>query len=100
MLEQGKKILHMPVDELKEYAIEVSGNRAHVTQWANGLEIITETGIEEDSMTIVVQNNLKKEKRIQGEKLGFELKPVAPSNLCLYLTDKARGGIDDVLNYR
>jgi ABC-2 type transport system ATP-binding protein len=97
LIKDGKKHLHMPISELKEWAIGIKGPTEKVLELTNGEDLIYENRIGADTMYAVVKNNFS---TLEMEKAGIELSPVRASDLCVYLTKDSKGGIDDVFNQR
>ncbi|WP_026908706.1 ATP-binding cassette domain-containing protein [Paucisalibacillus globulus] len=95
LIDEGKKVLQLPVDELKEYAVTLSGRTAVVMQTLQDKEVIYKRNVDIDNCSVVVRNNF-----LHGEvkQLGINVSPVTPSDLCVYLTKGQGGGIDDVFN--
>lgn len=93
LIGDGQKYLHLPIDDVKEYAIGIIGKTAIVQQWAGDKEVIFNQQVSEDDSYIVLKNE---HPRSELERLGFEITPVTPNDLCIYLTNKTKGGIDDV----
>ncbi len=99
LIDEGKIVFHHSIDELKEYAIGFSGNTALLMQWVQGMDILYQENDSHDSSYVVIKNNLPEKKLGQAKKLGIKTLRVTPSELCLYMTNKEKGGIDDVLHY-
>jgi ABC-2 type transport system ATP-binding protein len=97
LIKGGKKHLHLPISELKEWAIGVKGPTEKVLEVTKGEELIYENRIGVGTMYAVVKNNFS---TLTMEKEGLELTPVRTSDLCVYLTNDSKGGIDDVFNQR
>ncbi|CAG9607751.1 ATP-binding cassette domain-containing protein [Pseudoneobacillus rhizosphaerae] len=95
LIKDGKKHLHLPISELKEWAIGIKGPTEKVLELTNGEELIYENRIGAGTMYAVVKNNFA---TLEIEKAGLERTPVRASDLCVYLTNDSRGGIDDVFN--
>jgi ABC-2 type transport system ATP-binding protein len=95
LIKDGKKHLHLPISDLKEWAIGIKGPTEKVLEITNGEELIYENRIGAGTMYAVVKNNFSS---LEIEKAGLELTPVRASDLCVYLTNDSRGGIDDVFN--
>jgi ABC-2 type transport system ATP-binding protein len=94
LIDQGRKYLHLPMDELKEYALGLTGRTEMVIQWTANHEVIHTRQIGNDLTYSVVKNaNLQLDKARQ---LGIEVSKVSASELCVLLTNKTKGGIDDV----
>jgi ABC-2 type transport system ATP-binding protein len=97
LIKDGKKHLHLPISELKEWAIGIKGPTEKVLEITNGEDLIYENRIGAGTMYAVVKNNFGS---LEIEKAGLELTPVRASDLCVYLTNDSKGGIDDVFNQR
>jgi ABC-2 type transport system ATP-binding protein len=95
LIKDGKKHLHLPISELKEWAIGIKGPTEKVLELTNGEDLIYENRIGADTMYAVVKDNFS---TLAMEKAGIELSPVRASELCVYLTNDSKGGIDDVFN--
>jgi ABC-2 type transport system ATP-binding protein len=85
----------LPISELKEWAIGIKGPTEKVLELTNGEDLIYENRIGADTMYAVVKDNFS---TLAMEKAGIELSPVRASELCVYLTNDSKGGIDDVFN--
>jgi ABC-2 type transport system ATP-binding protein len=97
LIKEGKKHLQLPISELKEWAIGIKGPTEKVLELTNGEELIYENRIGAGTMYAVVKSNFA---TLEIEKEGLELTPVRASDLCVYLTNDSKGGIDDVFNQR
>lgn len=98
LLDNGKVHLHLPMEALKEYAIGLSGKTAILIQWVRNKEIFhTQKSCIDDSY-VVIRNNLSNDSLEQARQLGLEISPISPNDLCMHLTKKTKGGIDDVFS--
>lgn len=95
LIEEGKERLHIGMDDLKEYAIGLTGLRESLEAWAQDKEIIYKRQLNERELYIVVKNEYSTDAIME---LGFSLTSVSANDLCIYLTSKTKGGIDDVFN--
>lgn len=98
LIKNGEKVLHMPVIDLKEYAIGISGKAEAVASITEHMEILHQETFGNGSSYKVVHNIFTVETRLEAKRLGLEFLPVATDDLCVYLTSKNKGGIDDVFN--
>lgn len=99
LLDQGNVRLHLPVVELKEYAIGIRGKAETVRQTIGGREILYQEEFAKDSLYVVVKRNSLQGNDQDYQKAqanGIELLPVSINDLCIYMTEKTKGGIDDV----
>lgn len=93
LIHNGKVVLHQSLDEVKEYAVAVQGPIADVERWTEGEEILHSKRIDDQRQYVVVKNNSKLEKaRVEGA----VIQALSASEVCLYMTSEAKGGIDDV----
>lgn len=100
LLKSGKAELHLPISELKEWAIGVRGDTSTVQEWLSGRSTYYENHIGVNSLYAVVQNVLSPAEIEEARRLNIEMTPVKASDLCVYLTNETKGGIDDVFSDR
>ncbi|RLL41991.1 ABC transporter ATP-binding protein [Oceanobacillus piezotolerans] len=94
LIQNGRKYLHLPMDELKEYGIGVTGRTEMVRQWIHNKKVIYVKEVGKNATYAVLKREgLPLEK---AKQLGMELTPVSASDICIYLTNQTKGGIDDV----
>jgi ABC-2 type transport system ATP-binding protein len=96
LIKDGREHLHMPIGELKEWAIGIQGLTEDVNEWSKNKEIIHSKNIGLNRTYVVVRNNLSDTENQQAKAAGLTLTPVSSSDVCVYLTSKTKGGIDDV----
>jgi ABC-2 type transport system ATP-binding protein len=96
LLDQGTQRLHLPILELKEYAIGLRGNTQAIVDLVEDKDILYKEEFAKDSIYAVVKTEgLRKDyERIRQN--GVEVIPVSIDDLCIHLTAKTKGGIDDV----
>lgn len=98
LMKDGKELLHMPISDFKEWAIGVQGKYSIAEEWTKNKEVIHTKDLGFGRSYSVVKNNVS-EKELQSARLsGLEISPVSSSDLCVYLTGKTKGGIDDVFS--
>lgn len=98
LIKEGGKVLHLSVDELREMAVQVKGEANLINTFLKEKEIIHEEKVNDNFRSAVVKNTLS-ETELQNAKIsGLEIVPVNTDDLCVYLTARAKGGIDDVFN--
>ena len=98
LLNKGKMLLHIPAQELKEWAISLKGKKSVIETFIHKMEILhsLESGINE--LEVVVKNTLTAED-IQELKLsGIDVSSVSSGDTAMYLTRSRKGGIDHVFN--
>lgn len=93
LIDDGELIFHMSMDDLREYAIGITGNVEKLTNWSQGKEIFHEEKVGVDDLYIVTRNNIE---FAEIEKQGFTYYNVSPSDLAIYVTNKSSGGIEHV----
>lgn len=98
LIKNGEKCLHMPILELKEYALGLRGNKREIESLVDNNQIIFRESFGRDSAYIVVRNDITQEKMQQIKATGIEISAVSSDDVCVYLTAKNKGGIDDVFN--
>ncbi|MBY0146472.1 ATP-binding cassette domain-containing protein [Neobacillus niacini] len=98
LLKGGREYLHMPIGELKEWAIGIQGLTGKINEWAENKEVIYTKNIGLDRTYAVVRNTLSDTEAQQAKTSGLSLTPVSSSDVCVYLTSKTKGGIDDVFS--
>jgi ABC-2 type transport system ATP-binding protein len=97
LIKDGKVKLHMPISDLKEWAIGIKGPSEKVLAMTEGKEILYKNHMGMDTIYVVVENDYSVG---ELEKAGLEITSVRASDLCVYLTNDSKGGIDDVFNQR
>jgi ABC-2 type transport system ATP-binding protein len=98
LLKNGTKVFQMPVENLKEMAIGLRGDINSINMLTNGKEIIHTEKINGNHLLVVVKNDFTETALQQANVLGVEILQVSADDLCVYLTAKSQGGIDDVFN--
>lgn len=96
LIDRGQVRLHLPVSDFKEWALGFRGQAEIVAGLTEGKEILYREDFGKDGAYAVVKRSEMADRleRARGE--GIEITPVATDDLCVYLTAKTRGGIDDV----
>lgn len=98
LIKDGKAHLHMPISELREFAIGLHGKKSAVAGWAMGREVFHEREIGPGGIFTIVKNDFTKEDIESARSEGIEVTSVSSSDICVYLTSDSKGGIDDVFN--
>ncbi|WP_164670784.1 ATP-binding cassette domain-containing protein [Virgibacillus doumboii] len=98
LIENGKEYVHLPMDELKEYAVGLSGSTAKVNLWIGDKEVLYKNTAGADSTYVIVKNDFLQETLDRIKRSGVNVSSVSSSDLCVYLTDHTKGGIDDVFD--
>lgn len=98
LINQGSKYLHLPVMELKELAVGIRGNAQALLTFVDGKELIYQEEFAKGNLYVVIKEELIQQELNQVRQHGLEVLPISTDDLCVYLTGKTRGGIDDVYN--
>lgn len=96
LINDGTKRLHLPILELKELAVGIRGNASTVLSFIEGKEVIYQEEFAKGSLYVVIRRALIQQQFVQIRQSGVEVLPVSTDDLCVYLTAKTKGGIDDV----
>jgi ABC-2 type transport system ATP-binding protein len=98
LLKDGKQFLHMAVEDLREYAVVVSGKEEEMKNWLRGHEVFHESSVGFGRTYAVIRNDLSDDQIASAMKKSLEFSTISNEDLCLYLTSQEKGGIDDVFN--
>ncbi|ADU30891.1 ATP-binding cassette domain-containing protein [Evansella cellulosilytica] len=96
LLKEGEVVLHQSIDDMKELAIALRGNKNTIKQFIPSLDVYHEHRISEDFTYIVVENRFNKTELQKIKEANIEVNRVPTDDLCVFLTSKTKGGIDDV----
>lgn len=98
LLREGQKLLQLPVTELRDYAVGLRGKEDTVKQFAADKEIYHRERFGKNSIYLVVRNSFTGAALQEVRGAGLETLPVPAEDLCVYLTSRTKGGIDDVFS--
>jgi ABC-2 type transport system ATP-binding protein len=98
LLKNGEKILHCPVADMKTLAIGLSGKTEVLNEWTKDWEILHKNNIGGSNCYVVIKNELTESTLLKIRQANIEISPVETDDLCVYMTSKSKGGIDDVFN--
>jgi ABC-2 type transport system ATP-binding protein len=98
LIKDGEEHLHMPVADFNEWAMGLQGKTAIIDEWIQNREVIFTKSIGIDQSYTVVRNHFSDTEWQNARAAGIDITPVTSSDLCVYLTCKTKGGIDDVFN--
>lgn len=96
LLKDGEALLHLPMSELKEWAIGVQGEPSLVKEWVENREMIHTEQLGTGQLYAVVKNHATNSDVYRAKLEGLNVSKVSPSELCVHLTSRQKGGIDDV----
>ena len=97
LIDGGRLVATLTADEAESYAVGLRGPEAAVTEAAGGLEILHHEAFAPGMVFRVVKAPLDDGAARRARERGVELLPVGADDLCIYLTQNGRGGIDDAL---
>ncbi|WP_347489809.1 ABC transporter ATP-binding protein [Desulfoscipio sp. XC116] len=98
LIKDGEKCLHMPIDELKEYAVGLQGKEETIAKMAEKAEVFHRKKLGKDSIYLAIRNQFAEEELQKARLAGVAVSPVGTDDLCVYLTAREKGGIDDVFD--
>lgn len=98
LIRNGNVALHELIDDLKEYAVGLRGKSSVIEKVTKGMEVIYVEDFGNDYTYSVVKDIYPESTWLEAKKQGIELSPVLTEDLCVYLTAKNKGGINDVFN--
>ena len=96
LIKEGEKCLHLPIEQLKQYAVGLSGQEQAVTEATANADVIYQEKIGPNGLYVAVKNNYSDHELEQFKLKGIEVKSVSTTDVCVYLTNRNQGGIDDV----
>ena len=96
LIKDGTKCLFLPVLELKEFALGIRGNAQAMRSVIEGREIIHVEEFAKNGLYVVTKRKTAQDQFELARQAGLEVQSVSPDDLCVYLTAKTKGGVDDV----
>lgn len=97
LIDEGRLKLQISSDEAAVYAVGLRGGREAVTKAAGERQILAREEFE-GGLYLAVKNDFTQKERGELTQSGVVFEPVGAEKLCVYLTRKNKGGIDDVLS--
>lgn len=88
LFDEGQLLLHLPIDELKTYAVRVHGEAAALSEWVLGQEVYTFKTAGTHAHAVI--------RNTGSIPSHFQTEALSASDVCVYITDKNKGGIDRV----
>lgn len=98
LIRNGEMVLHQSVEDLKEMVVGLQGKEEIITGFVQGRTYYHREKFGNDTVYAVVRNDFSEEDRLNAIRLGIEISAVSTDDLCIYLTDQKKGGIDDVIS--
>lgn len=100
LIRSGHKRLHLPIEDLKQYALGIRGNKEIVEPLIANNEVLYKETLGSNSVYVVIKNHWTQEQMQRARLSGVDVSGVAPDDICIYLTNETKGGIDDVFEQR
>lgn len=97
LIDNGRLVEMLSADEADTCAIGIRGGEQAVSQFIGDREIVYRESFAPGIVFNVVKTPMTKESAFRARELSLELQPVKLDELCTYLTQNGRGGIDDAL---
>ncbi|OIJ17383.1 ABC transporter [Anaerobacillus alkalilacustris] len=98
LVKEGEIALHKSIAEVKEYAIGLRGNTVKINEFTLNRDVLHQRSIGGNTSYVVVRNVFSNQVVQNIRNAGIEVTPVSSDDLCVYLTNSTKGGIDDVFN--
>lgn len=96
LIKEGQLCLHIAADELKEYAIGLRGNENIITEHTKDIQVLHEESLTPNTVYRVMKHKFSENQIEQLKQNGVEFISVSTDDVCVYLTAKIQGGIDNV----
>ncbi|GAA0451048.1 ABC transporter ATP-binding protein [Alkalibacillus silvisoli] len=98
LIHDGKLYFQETVPSLKEYAVGLTGSTSLLNSITQEHDVLYSKDVGMNQQYIVLKDRLTETEKDSLRREGVKLSPVSPADLCVYVTNKAEGGIDDVFN--
>lgn len=96
LIKNGEKCLHLPITDLNMMAVGLRGKSSLIGELSKDKEIYYQEGMGIYNAYVVIKNDFSEDKLQKIKASGIEILPVAPEEMCIYLTNKTKGGINSV----
>ena len=91
LIEQGKLVLHSPIDDVRQSAYRIDGAESAVECFISGKDIITHKKTELTNFAVVYEP-LTEKATDAAKAQGLTISPVRAEDLCVYLTRQNKEG--------
>lgn len=95
LIDEGKVKLHESLEDVKQMAVRLKGNATAIKQLIKHKNVLFEMENAFHYEAIVETKLFTLNEKVLGE-AGITIQSVSASDMCKYLTNKTKGGIDDV----
>ncbi|MBN8235863.1 ABC transporter ATP-binding protein [Halobacillus kuroshimensis] len=100
VLQKGNLLLHTSMEDMKSYAVAVSGRNESMPGWMKHKVFLYEEKQGPYEKTIILENDLTTVEKEELKRNGVQLSAVSASDAFVYMTAEAngKGGLDDVFS--
>ncbi|MBD8068605.1 ABC transporter ATP-binding protein [Bacillus sp. PS06] len=98
LIHNGQQKIHLSISDLKQYALGLTGTTAAIDELLGSVDILYTEQLGVNTKYVVVRNQLSETTLHKLKLNGVDISAVATDDLCVYLTNRHKGGIDDVFN--
>lgn len=93
LINNGQTYLHMPITDLKQWAIGLTGKTSALEKIVEKSEILHTQTVGIDTTHVVVKNVFEEKDFHEFKNNGIEYSSVSASDLCVYLTNRKKEGL-------
>lgn len=97
LLDGGRLAAMMSADEASTFAVSLRGPEQAVLMTAGSRQVLHRSAFAPGSLYLAVRGQLTPREAAEARERGVEPEPVKADDLCIYLTQKNKRGIDDAL---
>jgi ABC-2 type transport system ATP-binding protein len=97
LIDSGKPVEKIAAEDAETYATGLRGNPQAISEITGTRQVLHREEFTPGGIFVVVKGILSPQESKKASDLSVELLPVKTDDLCIYLTQKDKGGIDDVL---
>ncbi|MCL1883630.1 MAG: ABC transporter ATP-binding protein [Defluviitaleaceae bacterium] len=90
LIEQGKALLNLPIDEMRQSAYRVDGSLSKVNEYVSGKNVIGRNFSELSNFAIIYEK-ITDEVVESAKNQGLSISPLRAEELCVFLTQKNKG---------
>ncbi|GEN46319.1 ABC transporter ATP-binding protein [Alkalibacillus haloalkaliphilus] len=98
LIHDGQLYLHETVTSLKEFAVGLTGDSSELSSVTSKYEVLHKKDVGLNQQYVVIETQLEEKDEEHLKKMGVQITPVSPADVCVYVTNRENGGIDDVFN--
>ncbi|MDV2581976.1 ABC transporter ATP-binding protein [Alkalibacillus haloalkaliphilus] len=98
LIHDGQLYFHETVTSLKEYAVGLTGDASELDSVTSKYDVLHKKDVGLNQQYVVIENQLEEKDEEHLKKMGVQITPVSPADVCVYVTNRESGGIDDVFN--